>query len=360
MPFYRRVGEVPAKRHTLAGPADQPHAEELMGLNGFSSSSALLYHRGSPSAIVAIESADDPRTAERQCARPDHPLVPRHLRTADVPAGTDLVTGRHVLLANGDVTVAVARAGATSPLYRTALGDELTFVQSGQARLETTFGALDVAAGDYVVVPTATTHRWVIDEGTVEALVIEARGGHIAPPRKYLGPYGQFLEGAPYCERDLRGPTEPLLVDGHDVEVLVRSAGGLSRHIHRDHPFDVVGWDGGLWPYALSIHDFEPIVGLIHQPPPVHQTFEGPGFVICSFVPALLRLPPAGGEGAVPPRQRRQRRGAVLFGRQLHEPRRLRHRGRVDLVPSGGLRARPAARQPRALRWGSIGPRRWP
>ena len=96
------------------------------------------------------------------------------------------------------------------------------------------------------MVPTATTHRWVIDEGIVETFVIEARGGHIAPPRKYLGPYGQFLEGAPYCERDLRGPTEPLLVDGHDVEVLVRSAGGLSRHVHRDHPFDVVGWDGGL------------------------------------------------------------------------------------------------------------------
>jgi homogentisate 1,2-dioxygenase len=292
MPFYRSVGEIPAKRHTLAGPADQPHAEELMGLNGFSSSSALLYHRRSPSALVSIESADDPRTTDRQCARPDHPLVPRHLRTGDLPAGTDLVTGRHVLLANRDVTVAVARADTTSPLYRTALGDELTFVQSGRARLETTFGSLDVAPGDYVVVPTATTHRWVIDEGIVETFVIEARGGHIAPPRKYLGPYGQFLEGAPYCERDLRGPTEPLLVDGHDVEVLVRSAGGLSRHVHRDHPFDVVGWDGGLWPYALSIHDFEPIVGLIHQPPPVHQTFEGPGFVICSFVPRYFDFHP--------------------------------------------------------------------
>ena len=116
MPFYRSVGEIPAKRHTLAGPADQPHAEELMGLNGFSSSSALLYHRRSPSALVSIESADDPRTTDRQCARPDHPLVPRHLRTGDLPAGTDLVTGRHVLLANRDVTVAVARADTTSPL----------------------------------------------------------------------------------------------------------------------------------------------------------------------------------------------------------------------------------------------------
>ena len=156
--------------------------------------------------------------------------------------------------------------------------------------LESVFGAMRVEAGDYVVVPAGTTHRWV-PEGRVDALVVEARG-HINPPRRYLSSDGQFLEHAPYCERDLRAPDRPLLVEGEHIEVLVRTAGGLSRHTHRHHPFDVVGWDGALYPWSLNIHDFEPIVGRIHQPPPVHQTFEGPGFVVCSFVPRLFDFHP--------------------------------------------------------------------
>jgi homogentisate 1,2-dioxygenase len=289
VPYYRSVGDVPRKRHTLATSDEGPRFEELMGLNGFSSSSALLYHRHSPSALVSVEPVDEGRPP----ISPDHPLVPRHLRPPDLSAGGDLVTGRRLLLGNADVAIAFARATETSPLYRSALGDQLVYVHAGATRLETSFGALDVAAGDYVVVPTATTHRWVIEGSqTVEALIVEARGGHIGPPGKYIGPSGQFLEGSPYCERDLRGPDMPLLEDGEDVPVLVRHAGGLSRHVHRHHPFDVVGWDGGLWPFALSIHDFEPIVGALHQPPPVHQTFEGPSFVVCSFVPRLYDFHP--------------------------------------------------------------------
>ena len=285
MPYYRQVGEIPPKRHTALRDADgHRFHEELMGQEGFSSRSALLYHRFSPSAITAIEPvaelADDPPTA-------DLPLTPRHLRTGDLDRCSDIVTGRQVLLANADIRVAWAAATSSSPLYRNAIGDELVYVQRGSAVLESVFGRLDVGAGDYIVVPASTTHRWVVPDGDgdqLDVLIIES-GGHVAPPRRYLSSGGQFLEHAPYCERDLRAPEQTLIEHGESVDVLVRTSGGLSRHTHRNHPFDVVGWDGHLYPWAFSIHDFEPIVGRIHQPPPVHQTFEGPGFVVCSFVP---------------------------------------------------------------------------
>ena len=176
---------------------------------------------------------------------------------------------------------------------------------------------------------------------------IEATG-HIGPPKRYLSVRGQFLEHSPYCERDLRGPAEPLLVDGEDVEVLVQHRRGWTRHVYAHHPFDVVGWDGCLYPWAFSIHDFEPITGRVHQPPPVHQTFEGPNFVICSFVPAQGRLPPAGDPGAVQPPQRRLRRDAVLHRRQLRGPARLRHRAGLDLAAPVRLHPRPAAGRGRA------------
>ena len=285
MPYYRCVGDVPHKRHVAHHqPGGERYSEELLGQEGFSSSSSLLYHRHSPSAVLAIEAVDGP-SAE---ATPDRPLVPRHLRTGALSPGGDLVTGRTALLANDDVRVAFVTADATSPLHRDAVGDQLVYVQSGAAVLESVFGALSVGAGDYVVVPQATTHRWVVEPGsTVAALVFEA-GGHVAPPRKYLSATGQLLELAPYCERDQRAPAQPLLAadgDAGGVDVLVRNRAGYSRHVHAHHPFDVAGWDGCVYPWALSIHDFEPIVGSIHQPPPVHQTFEGPGFVVCSFVP---------------------------------------------------------------------------
>jgi len=282
MPHYRQVGEVPRKRHTLA-PRDGGGylTEELMGEEGFSQESALLYHLHSPSAVVAIEAVDDPSCA---AVSPDRPLVPRHLRTGDLVHGGDPVCGRHRLLANDDVALSFVAADRDSDLYRDASGDQLVYVQVGAAVLETSFGALDVSDGDYVVIPTGTTHRWALRSPTVELFVVEA-SSHVRIPQKYLTARGQLAEGAPFSERDLRGPGEPLLVDGADVPVLVRNRAGLSRHVHARHPFDVVGWDGCLYPFALSIRDFEPIVGLLHQPPPVHQTFAGNGFVVCSFVP---------------------------------------------------------------------------
>jgi homogentisate 1,2-dioxygenase len=294
MTYYRSIGDVPRKRHTHHhDETGHRYSEELMGQEGFSSNSSLLYHRHSPSAITAIEIADELGPAADP-PTPDVPLTPRHIRTTSIEAAADadLVTGRTLLLANDDVHVAWATAQQDSGLYRNALGDELVYVQTGHARLDSVFGSLEVGPGDYVVVPASTTHRWTMSgDDPLGALVI-ATSGHVAAPAKYLSRYGQFLEHAPYCERDLRAPTELVECDGDDVAVLVRNRAGLSVHVHRHHPFDVVGWDGCVYPYALNIADFEPIVGRLHQPPPVHQTFELPGAVVCSFVPRLYDFHP--------------------------------------------------------------------
>jgi homogentisate 1,2-dioxygenase len=282
MPYYRAVGAIPPKRHTqFRQPDGSLYAEELMGVEGFSSDSALLYHRHLPTAITAATAVDEP--APRLA--PNHPLKPRHLRTHKLDvASVDAVTGRQLLLGNDDVRISYVVADQPSPLYRNAAGDEMLFVEAGEATVETVFGTLSVRTGDDVVIPTSTTHRWVpTGPDPLRLLAVEARG-HVGPPRRYLSAKGQYLEHSPYCERDLRGPDGPLLADADEVDVLVRHRAGCTRYTYAHHPFDVVGWDGCLYPYAFSIYDFEPITGRLHQPPPVHQTFEGPGFVVCSFV----------------------------------------------------------------------------
>ena len=290
MPYYRITGEVPRKRHVrFRGPAGDLYAEELMGEEGFSADSSLLYHRHLPTAIVKSEGLAD-AAAEAGLA-PNHPLLPRHFRTQDLTPGGDLVLGRQLLMANDDVRISFAAADASSALYRNSAGDEAVYFRSGSATFESVYGSIEAAAGDYVIVPRGTIHRWLPGDGGVHVLVIEARG-HIRPPRRYLSQYGQFLEHAPYCERDLRGPAGPLLADGADVPVIVRNRDGLTRLIYAFHPFDVVGWDGYMYPYAFNIADFEPIVKRTHAPPPVHQTFEGPNFVICSFCPRPLDFDP--------------------------------------------------------------------
>lgn len=291
MSHYRRVGEIPPKRHTrFHKPDGGLYAEELMGEEGFTYDSSLLYHHNLPTALKAIEPVD----SEEQQSTPNHPLRPRHFRTHQLKAGGDPVTARHSLLVNGDVRISYFVGGDDSPLYKNGVGDELVFVESGSGVLETVFGRLPFEQGDYLVIPASTIHRWVLDSAAepVRALLLEASGGHIGPPRRYLSRNGQFLEHSPYCERDLRGPAAPLLGEGEDVEVLVRSRAGMTRFVYQHHPFDVVGWDGCLYPYAFSIRDFEPITGRVHQPPPVHQTFEGPNFVVCSFVPRLFDYHP--------------------------------------------------------------------
>ncbi|MFG3557893.1 homogentisate 1,2-dioxygenase [Micromonospora sp. NPDC047557] len=290
MPYYRSVGEVPRKRHTqFRQPDGSLYAEELMGQEGFSSDSSLLYHRHAPTAILAADEFTPPTFTRA----PNLPLKPRHLRTHKLDAGgADPILGRQYLLANDDVRIGYVLADRPSPLFRDATGDHCLYVEAGSLRVESPFGALDAVAGDYVIIPTSTIHRLVpTGDQPVRLLTVEA-AGHIGPPKRYLSVRGQFLEHSPYCERDVRGPDAPLLVDGEEVEVLVRHRRGWTRYVYANHPFDVVGWDGHLYPWAFSIHDFEPITGRIHQPPPVHQTFQGPNFVICSFVPRKVDYHP--------------------------------------------------------------------
>jgi homogentisate 1,2-dioxygenase len=290
MPYYRQVGEIPRKRHTqFRAPDGGLYAEELMGVEGFSADSALLYHRRLPTAIVDAQTAPDRRGG----TSPNLPLKPRHFRTPDLTwADTDAITGRRTLFGNSDVVIGFAAATAPSPLYRNATGDELLYVQTGSGVIETIYGALPVGDGDYVVIPTSCTYRVVPAAGEPMRILSLEATGHIGPPKRYLSAKGQFLEHSPYCERDLRGPGEPLLVDGEDVDVLVRHRAGLTRFTYANHPFDVVGWDGCLYPWAFNIRDFEPITGRLHQPPPVHQTFEGPNFVVCSFCPRKVDYHP--------------------------------------------------------------------
>ena len=290
MPYYRQVGQIPRKRHTqFRQPDGSLYAEELMGVEGFSSDSALLYHRHLPTAIVNSQRYDPPPSSRTA----NLPLLPRHLRPHKLDApGVDAITGRAHLLANDDCRISYAVADRPSPLYRNAVGDECVYVESGTARFESVFGGFDIGTGDYLIVPTSTTYRMVpTGDESLRTLVVEATG-HITPPKRYLTARGQFNESAPYCERDLRGPTEPLLAEGTDVDVLVRHRQGWTRFTYAQHPFDVVGWDGALYPYAFNVADFEPITGRVHQPPPVHQTFEGPNFVICSFVPRKVDYHP--------------------------------------------------------------------
>jgi homogentisate 1,2-dioxygenase len=299
MAHYLSIGSIPPKRHTQHRDADgRLYYEELMGEEGFSSDASLLYHRGVPSALV------DSRVWELndQSRTPNHPLKARHLKLHDLDfetgastagEGACAVEGRRLVLGNNDVRIAYVVTGTdASPLYRNAIGDECVYVEHGSGTVETVFGVVAYRTGDYVVVPRATTHRWVPAEPS-RLYAIEANS-HIHPPKRYLSRFGQLLEHAPYCERDLHGPTGlDELVERStgltDVDVLVkhRTSAGIvgTRMTYATHPFDVVGWDGCLYPYTFNIDDYMPITGKVHQPPPVHQVFEGWNFVICNFLP---------------------------------------------------------------------------
>jgi homogentisate 1,2-dioxygenase len=298
MPYYHRAGSIPPTRHIQhRQPDGRLTYEELVGEEGFSSSSSLLYHREIPSAIVDSRVWD----LGDQSTSPNHPLRPRHLRLHQLfvdgeAARADAVTSRRLILGNDDVRIAYVVATRDSPLYRNAVGDECVYVEAGQARVETVFGPLEAASGDFVILPRGTTHRWCPSGGEpLRAYCIEA-GSHIAPPARYLSRYGQLLEHAPYSERALRGVEAPQPVEGGPTEVHVkhRVRGGVVGSVltYKNHPFDVVGWDGCLYPYALNIRDFQPITGRVHQPPPVHQVFAGQNFVICSFLPRMLDYHP--------------------------------------------------------------------
>ena len=291
MSYYLRAGEVPHKRHTqFRKPDGSLHHEEVMGIHGFSGTQSILYHLHPPTAIERIEE----RTGNGLKLEAAGPLRHRLIRAARAPEQGDAVTGRLPLLANRDLVLSVVRfREAMDYWYRYAHGDELLFVHEGHGVLESQFGRLPYRPGDYLVLPTGVVWRLLPEPDEPQRMLSVEAAGHIEPPRRYVNRYGQFLENSPYCERDIRPPefVEPRDGEG-EFEVRVKARGGTTRYVYRRHPMDVVGWDGHLWPYAFNIEDFEPITGRVHQPPPVHQTFDGPGFVVCSFVPRLFDYHP--------------------------------------------------------------------
>jgi len=289
--YYLRAGVVPHKRHTqFRKPDGSLHHEEVMGIHGFSGVQSILYHLHPPTAVERVEE----RVENGLNLEPAGPLRHRLLRAAGTPVLGDGVSGRVPLLANRDVVVSIVRfREAMDYWYRFAHGDEILFIHEGRGTLESQFGRLAYRPGDYLVIPTGVMWRVLPEDGQPQRVLSIEAFGHIEPPRRYINRYGQFLENSPYCERDIRAPewVEPRDERG-EFEVRVKARGGVTRATYPRHPLDVVGWDGHLWQYAFNMEDFEPITGRVHQPPPVHQTFDGPGFVVCSFVPRLFDYHP--------------------------------------------------------------------
>ncbi len=291
MSYYYKLGNIPHKRHTqFRQPDGSVYHEELMGTHGFSGVQSLLYHLRPPTQVQKILLE---KKADISCEDPG-PLRHRHLRTAIAAKGGDAVEARIPLMVNADVCISVAQPTASMPYwYRFAHGDEAIFIHDGSGVLESQFGTLRYRAGDYLVIPTGVLWRILPDRDIEQRMLVVEAYGHIEPPKRYLNRYGQFLEHSPYCERDIRPPDELITHDEEgEFEVRVKARDWITSYLYRHHPLDVVGWDGHLWPFAFNIEDFEPITGRIHQPPPVHQTFDGPGFVLCSFVPRLFDYHP--------------------------------------------------------------------
>ena len=289
MPFYQRLGDVPRKRHVQFRDNGTLLTEEVMGLEGFSGNESILYHLQSPCRVKEV---GDFEPIVREEWVPDA-HAHRHLHTSGIEAEGDPVTGRRLLMWNNDVEISLCRPAETAMDYffRNGERDEVIFVHDGSGTLETVFGDLPYHEGDYVVVPRGTTYRFR-PEGEQRHLVFETPG-LITIPHRYRNEHGQLMEHAPYYHRDIHAPAELKTHrerGEHAVKVRVRD--GLQTYVVDYHPFDVVGWDGYLYPWTFSIHDFEPITGRIHMPPPSHQTFQGPNFVICSFCPRKLDFDP--------------------------------------------------------------------
>jgi homogentisate 1,2-dioxygenase len=291
MPFYHKLGTFPSKRHTaFRKEGGGIHFEHLMGNLGFTGLQSLLYTLRRPTTVKAVEFA---WSTPLEAATEDD-LRMRHLRTHHLASpGGSAVRDRVPLVFNNDVTISLTRPTAADDFfYRNGRADEVLYVTRGTGVLESQFGNLKYREGDYLVIPRGIIHRVVPDAGQQIHLVIESRG-HIRTPKRYRNAQGQLLEHSPFCERDIRAPEDLVVHDEvGDFEVITRVGENCHRVVMDHHPFDTVGWDGCYYPWAFSIHDFEPIVGRLHQPPPVHQTFEGDGFVICSFVPRLYDFHP--------------------------------------------------------------------
>lgn len=291
MPIYHTLGKIPAKRHvTFYKESGELHYEQLFGTEGFSGTSSLLYHLHRPTQIKSISAPIDvtPKAAVQ------HNIEPRMLSGFNVAPQDDFLESRTVLLFNNDLHISVAapRKSLTEYYYKNADADEVIFIHRGTGKLRTLLGNIPFEYGDYLVIPRGMIYQIEFETEDNRLFIVESFSP-IVTPKRYRNQFGQLLEHAPFCERDIKRPSE---LETHDEKgdftVKIRKENHMHTLVYATHPFDVAGWDGYNYPYAFSIHNFEPITGRIHQPPPVHQTFEGHNFVICSFVPRLYDYHP--------------------------------------------------------------------
>ncbi len=284
MPIYHSLGKIPSKRHTIfRKPDGQLYAEELVSTEGFSSLYSLVYHCHPP---TIVKSMGTPYSVEPKIAREKH-LKHTSLKGFKIQPVDDYLESRKVILANNDLHISLAapKKSMTNYFYKNSQADEVLFIHEGSGVLKTGFGKLTFGYGDYIVIPRGTIYQIEFDDEKNRLFIVESFSS-IQTPKRYRNAFGQLQEHSPYCERDIIKPKDLETIDQiGDFKVLIKKQGMIYPYIYGTHPFDFVGWDGFHYPWALSIHDFEPITGRLHQPPPVHQTFEAHNFVICSFVP---------------------------------------------------------------------------
>lgn len=291
MPLYHKLGSIPQKRHTqFRKPNGDLYYEQLFGTIGFDGMSSLLYHTHRPTMVAAIK---EPLDVSPKIAQAKH-ITARKLLGYDVAPQDDFLDSRVDLLVNSDVHIGVAapRKSLTAYFYKNADADEMLFIHKGTGTLRTLLGNIKFEYGDYLIIPRGMIYQ--IEFDGEDNRILYAESFHpIYTPKRYRNHFGQMLEHSPFCERDYKLPTD---LETHDEEgefiMKIKKQGMLHELTYITHPFDVIGWDGYNFPYGFSIHNFEPITGRVHQPPPVHQTFETSAFVICSFCPRLYDYHP--------------------------------------------------------------------
>lgn len=290
MPVYHKLGKIPQKRHVqFKQPDGTLYKEQVVGTEGFSGISSILYHINPPTKVKSIKGITELSREPWE----EKTLRHFHFRTLNAAPEGDAVSGRKVLMFNNDVSLGICIPKAQMEyFYKNGEGDEIIFVHEGKGRMESQYGVLDYHEGDYIIIPRGVIHRFLLKSEKSRFLVIES-ASPVETPRRYRNTYGQLLEHSPFCERDFRLP-ETLVTKDEKGEFLVKikKSNCLHDYIYDFHPWDVVGWDGYFYPWIFNINDFMPITGKVHQPPPVHQTFEGHNFVVCSFCPRLFDYHP--------------------------------------------------------------------
>ncbi len=291
MPHYHTLGNIPHKRHTqFRKPDGSLYAEQLFSTEGFSNDYSILYHTYAPTLIVKC---DDPIDVSPVIAE-EKMLKHRSLEGFNVKPAADYLNSRTAVLVNDDCHIILAspQQSMKDYFYKNADADEVIFVHEGSGVVKTCYGELLFSYGDYIVLPRGTIYQMHFNDENNRLFIVESFHP-IHYPKRYMSRFGQLMEHSPFCERDIRGPENLKTHDEKGDFIIKTKKQGLLYGIHYGtHPFDVVGWDGCCYPYIFSIHDFEPITGRVHQPPPVHQTFETDAFVICSFVPRLYDYHP--------------------------------------------------------------------